>query len=269
MLPLSLFTYHFSLIPDTLALLLLGTLCKMKKIDWKQLTKHRTLGLATMALGTGVLLAPIVIGSWIIAILGIVFFAAGLIQFIYILRSEDRFASFVPYFSGGVCIIVGVILFLSPSMALIAVLAALTLILFGDGLFRIYSAFKLQSSERAWAIFNGAFSVFLGLLVMFLTNARLGLAAIGISLGLWLLVEGWTMVLMPEHDRSITDLPTDPRRHPDELLGLEPGDLVKEVQDPILKHREIETSNNILFSLTFIQIAAAARRRNSASTAYP
>ncbi len=252
MLPLSLFTYHVPLIPDSLALLLVHTLRKMKKIDWKQITKHRTLGLATMALGAGVLFAPIVIGSWIIAILGIVFFAAGLIQFISILRSEDRFASFIPYFSGGFCIIVGVILFLSPSMALIAVLAALTLILFGDGLFRIYSAFKLQGSDRVWTIFNGAFSVFLGFLVMFLTNARLGLAAIGISLGLWLLVEGWTMVLMPEHDRSITDLPNDPQHHPDELLGIEPGEFIKDVQEPILKHREIETSNNILYSLTFI-----------------
>ena len=42
----------------------------MKKIDWKGITKHRTLGLVTMALGLGVLFAPIVVGTWIIAILG-------------------------------------------------------------------------------------------------------------------------------------------------------------------------------------------------------
>ena len=224
----------------------------MKKIDWKQLTKHRTLGLATMALGAGVLFAPIVIGSWIIALLGILFFAAGLIQFVFILRSEDRFASFIPYFSGGICVILGVVLFISPSMALVSVLAILMVVLFGDGAFRIYSAFKLTGSDRIWTIFNGAFSIFLGFLVLFLTSAKLGLAAIGISLGLWLLVEGWTMVLMPERSFELDDLPNDPTRHPDESLGLEPAEIIKEVQEPILKHREIETSNNILYSLTFV-----------------
>lgn len=224
----------------------------MKKIDWKQLTKHRTLGLATMALGAGVLFAPIVIGSWVIALLGGLFFIAGLIQFVFFLRSEDRFASFIPYFSGGICVILGVVLFISPSMALVSVLAILMVVLFGDGAFRIYSAFKLTGSDRIWTIFNGAFSIFLGFLVLFLTSAKLGLAAIGISLGLWLLVEGWTMVLMPERSFELDDLPNDPTRHPDESLGLEPAEIIKEVQDPILKHREIETSNNILYSLTFV-----------------
>jgi uncharacterized membrane protein HdeD (DUF308 family) len=226
----------------------------MKKVDWKQLTKHRTLGLATMAIGAGVLFAPIVIGSWVIALLGIIFLAAGLLQFVFVLRSEDRFSSFIPYFSGGFCVIVGLVLFISPRMALIAVLAILTLVLFGDGIFRIYSAFKLTGSERIWTIFNGAFSFFLGFLVMFLVSAKLGFAAIGISLGLWLLVEGWTMLLMPERTFDVEDIINDPSEHPDEALGLNRGPLIKEVQEPILKHREIETSHNILYSLTFVAL---------------
>ena len=54
----------------------------MNKPDWKQWTIHRTLGLITMVLGVGVMFAPIVIGSWVIALLGIIFFAAGIIQFV-------------------------------------------------------------------------------------------------------------------------------------------------------------------------------------------
>ncbi|MEO5858081.1 MAG: metallophosphoesterase [Pyrinomonadaceae bacterium] len=226
----------------------------MKKIDWKQLTKHRTLGLLTMGLGAGVLFAPIVIGSWIIALLGIIFLIAGLLQFVFVLRSEDRFSSFIPYFSGGFCVAVGLVLFLSPRMALIAVLAILTLVLFGDGIFRIYSAFKLSGSDRLWTIFNGVFSFFLGFLVMFLVSVKLGFAAIGISLGLWLLVEGWTMLLMPERTFDVPEIFNDPSEHPDEALGLNPGPLIKEVQEPILKHREIETSHNILYSVTFIAL---------------
>lgn len=239
--------------PDSFALLSDSVLL-MRKVDWKQLTKHRTLGVATMALGAGVLIAPIVTGSWIIALLGVIFLVAGLLQFVFVLRAEDRFSSFIPYFSGAFCVMVGLILFLSPRMALIGVLAVLTLVLFGDGFFRVYSAFKLTGSNRLWTIVNGGFSFFLGFLVMFLVSARLGFAAIGISLGLWLLVEGWTMLLMPERTFDLSDIINDPSEHPDEALGLDPSSLIKEVQEPILKHREIETSHNILYSLTFIAL---------------
>lgn len=221
-------------------------------IDWKKLTKHRTLGIITMAIGVAVLFAPVLIGSWILAFLGILFFVAGLLQFLFILRSEEWFSSFIPYFSGGVCILLGCILFASPSMALYGVLGILMIVLFGDGAFRIYAAFKLSGSERSWTIINGGFSIFLGFVVFFLTNARLGLAAIGIALGLWLLVEGWTMVLMPERLFEEDNKPIDPSSHPDRRLGLMPNATIRDVQEPILKHREIETSNNIIYSLTFI-----------------
>lgn len=221
-------------------------------IDWKKLTKHRTLGIITMALGVAVLFAPVLIGSWILAFLGILFFVAGILQFLFILRSEEWFSSFIPYFSGGICILLGCILFASPSMALYGVLGILMIVLFGDGIFRIYAAFKLSGSQRVWTILNGGFGIFLGFVVFFLTNARLGLAAIGIALGLWLLVEGWTMVLMPERLFEEDDIPIDPSAHPDWRLGLTPNATIRDVQEPILKHREIETSNNIIYSLTFI-----------------
>src|SRR5215213_966279 len=216
----------------------------MKKIDWKGITKHRTLGLITMALGLGVLFAPIVVGTWIIAILGIIFFAAGLIQFLFVLRSEDRFASFIPYFSGGICVILGCILFLSPSIALTGILIILSLTFLIDGGFRLYSAVKLIDADRWWTVANGVFTIFLGFLMWALASARVGFAAIGIVLGLWLLFEGWTMFLMPE--RGIFDDPElDPDEHPDASLGLPPGALIRELQEPVIQHRAVESSNNI------------------------
>ena len=224
----------------------------MKKIDWKGVTKHRTLGLVTVGLGLGVLFAPIVVGTWIISILGILFFAAGLIQFLFVLRSEDRFASFIPYFSGGICVVLGCILFLSPSMALVGVLVILSATFLIDGGFRFYSSFKLAGSDRWWTIANGVFTIFLGFLVWALASARLGFAAIGIVLGLWLLFEGWTMLLMPERGLGGDDPAPEISEHPDAALGLEPGSLIRELQEPILQQRGIEASHNIVYSLTFI-----------------
>ncbi len=227
----------------------------MKKPDWKQFTKHRGLGLVTMLLGVGVLFAPIVMGSWIIALLGIVFLGAGLLEFIHVLRSPDRFASFAPYITGAICVLIGCILFLSPTMALFGVLITLMLALWVDGAVRVYSAFRLSGSERWWAILNGGFTIFLGALIIFLFSANLGFAAIGIVLGLWLTFEGWTMMLMPERAALTGDeVSDDPRVHPDSGLGLEPSDIVKGVQEPLLGHHDIETTYNAFFSLKFIAL---------------
>src|SRR4051812_30528810 len=53
---------------------------KMNQINWKQLTKRRGLGLVTMAFGLLVLFSPIVMGEWVISLLGLLLIAAGLFQ---------------------------------------------------------------------------------------------------------------------------------------------------------------------------------------------
>ncbi len=227
----------------------------MERIGWKQFARHRGLGLVTMLLGVGVLFAPIVMGSWIIALLGVVFFGAGLLEFVYALRSSDRFASFAPYVTGGICILIGCVLFLSPTMALFGVLVVLMIALWADGAVRVYSALKQTGSERWWALINGGFTIFLGVLIIFLFSANLGFAAIGIVLGLWLTFEGWSMMLRPERDLlGGEDEAPDPRVHPDPRLGLDENDVVKEIQEPLLGHHDIEASHNALFGLKFIAL---------------
>ena len=72
----------------------------MKQVDWKQLTKRRTLGFAIMALGTIVLFLPVFSGEWAIAVLGILLIAAGLFQFAEIVRYADKTTSYLSYVAG-------------------------------------------------------------------------------------------------------------------------------------------------------------------------
>ena len=208
-----------------------------------------------MLLGIGVLLAPIVMGSWIIALLGIVFLAAGLLQFFQLLRSPDRFSSFVPYITGGVFILIGLILFLSPRMALFAVLMTMMIALWVSGAAKIYSASKLMGAERWWTIINGSSVIFLGALIILLFSANVGLATIGIVLGLWLIFEGWTTMLTPDRAALDGDAPAaDLREHPDHALLLEPSDVIKEFQEPLVGRDDLEAGHNALFSLKFIAL---------------
>ena len=227
----------------------------MRNLDWRRLTTHRGTGLVMMLLGLVVLLSPIVMGSWIIALLGIVFLAAGLLEFFQILRSPERFASFVPYVIGAVFVLIGLVLFLSPSMALFGVLVTLMIGLWISGAVKLYSAYQLTGSERWWTIVNGSFAIFLGVLIIFLFSANIGFAAIGIVLGLWLIFEGWTTTLTPDSRPLTLDTTEyDPREHPDAALGLEPNDVIKEIQEPLLGHQDVNASHNALFTLKFIAL---------------
>jgi uncharacterized membrane protein HdeD (DUF308 family) len=190
----------------------------MKRIDWKRLTRRRTLGLAVMALGLVVLFMPVFVGGWIIALLGIALLAAGLFQFVEIIRSGDKATTRLAYAAGIVTTLLGLVLFLSPNLALSGLLIAVTIFLLVDGGVKIYGAFKQTGAERWWSLFNGFFSAALGLLIWYFVTAHLGITAIGIILGLRLLVEGWSMFFLPEKGFEPPDFKPDPRLHPERAI---------------------------------------------------
>jgi len=170
----------------------------MKQIDWKRLTKRRMLGFVMIALGLIVLFMPVFVGGWILSLLGGVLVLVGLFHFVETVRSREKTTSRLSYVAGVVATLLGVVMFLSPNLALSALLVAVTLFLVGSGGVRIYGAVKQSGQERWWSLFNGLFTIALGLLIWYLFRVSLGIAAIGVSLGLWLLVEGWTLVFLPE-----------------------------------------------------------------------
>ena len=62
----------------------------MKKLDWKRLTKRRSLGLVVMGLGVTVLFMPIFVGGWVLALLGVALVIVGLFHFVETVRSPDK-----------------------------------------------------------------------------------------------------------------------------------------------------------------------------------
>jgi uncharacterized membrane protein HdeD (DUF308 family) len=226
----------------------------MKRIDWKRLTRRRTLGLAVSALGLIVLVMPVFVGEWIIALLGIALVAAGLFQFVEIIRCGDKAGSRLAYAAGVVTTLLGLVLFLSPQLALSGLLIAVTVFFLVDGGVKLYGAFKQAGAERWWSFFNGLFTIALGLLIWYFVTVRLGITALGVILGLRLLVEGWTLVFLPEKGFEPPDFKPDPRLHPDYLLALEENDSVREIQDPLLQFFPLVNSQNIVWCLSLLGI---------------
>ena len=229
----------------------------MKRPDWKQLTKRRALGLAIMGAGLFVLLMPIFVGDWIIALLGIAFIAAGLFQFVDTIRSTDRAKSLFSYLVSVLSILLGFILFISPSLVLSGLLLAVTLFLIIDGAVKSFAAYKEAGQDRWWDLFNGLFTMFLGFVIWYFVSANLGLVAIGVVLGLRLLVDGWTMVFLPQKGFQPADLKHDTREHPDPKLGLEPSDTIREMQDSLLTRQEVLTNLDMIRCLQVLVVLFA------------
>ena len=210
-----------------------------------------------MALGLLVLFSPIVMGEWVISLLGLLLIAAGLFQLVQTLRSTDETTTWLSYIGGVVTILLGLLLFLIPNLVLSGVLIVVMLFFVIDGVTKIVAALKQQGTERRWNLANGVFIMLLGAILVPLLVGKLGIVAISVMLGLRLLVEGWRMFLLPEKGFQPKDFKQDTRRHPDRRLRLEPSDRVKEMQDALLQTAPVVNSQNIVWCLGLLIIFLA------------
>jgi len=238
----------------------------MKNINFKQLRRRRAIGLALMILGVIVLVMPLFIGQWMISLLGIAFVAAGVLYFIDTMRTADETTGWLSYLTGVGFVILGGILFISPSVALSGTLIAITLYLLIDGGLKVYGAVKLTGADRWWALFNGLFSLGGALLIWSFVSVNLGGLAIGIVLGLKLLVEGWTMFFGPQKEDGALDEKPDPREHPDVKLHLAPSNTIKQINETIDNADTILSGQNVIWCLTLLLIMFFIHFIRTAST---
>src|SRR5262245_56889316 len=104
----------------------------MQKLRIDRLTTRRWLGLGILILGIVVLVLPILVGEWVIALLGIFLIGAGLFHFVETIRSADPTTTWFAYIAGVASVLIGLILFLSPNLVLSGFLIALTVFLVCD-----------------------------------------------------------------------------------------------------------------------------------------
>ena len=221
-------------------------------VPWK-----RVAGLAIFAFGVAVFFAPLLVGEWVIALAGLLLVAAGLFHFVETLRIADNTHSYFEYFAGVVAVVFGLLLFFSPSTVLSGTLLAAAGFFAIDGAVKLYGVAKQAGSARWWSLVNGAFSLVLAATIAFLISANLGLIALGIALGLKLIVEGWTMFFAPELGWSEVEEPRKLDEHPDWRLGLEPNDTLRSINGTILRNDPTVTGQNIYWSLTILGILFA------------
>jgi uncharacterized membrane protein HdeD (DUF308 family) len=203
---------------------LFGRRGPLVKFDWLSGWPRLRRVAGALALGGGILatLTPFAMGEWSIGLLGLLLVGFGVLeaaQAFFAPGGEARLSSYLP---AGLAGLAGLVLFARPVLVLGGLLAVLTIVLVAYGASRIVAALRTRTGRaRRWAVMDGLVIVLLGVLVWRL-RAELGILAVGLLAGLYLLSSGWSMLLAPAEASEEAALSEPPDRHPDARLGLPP-----------------------------------------------
>ena len=153
-----------------------------------------TLGVIAIILGFLAMLAPMLTGFSIAILLGILVLVAGLIRMIWAFRAGSLGKGLLALVIGALTFICGIVLVANPLFAAGVLTILLASYFIVDGIFEIAAGFQVRPGKGwGWLLFGGIVSVLLGILI-WRQFPLSGIWAMGILLGIKLLMVGLIMV---------------------------------------------------------------------------
>ena len=155
-----------------------------------------TIGALLVVLSLFMFAAPAVVGASLTMAIGILMVLVGAVRIFYALRSKRWGSSFLSMLMGGLALVTGLLFLFRPLTGLSFLTLVLACFFFADGLFRIIFAFQLRIfGGWGWTFLSGFAALVLG--IMILREWPLsGEWAIGILLGVHILISGWAMIAL-------------------------------------------------------------------------
>ena len=155
----------------------------------------KILGIATIILGIIAIGSPLMTGSVVSAIIGIVLVIAGIFELIIAFAADSFKAGTLAFIGGAVTIIAGGLLIARPVVGSAVLTIILGIYFLIDGISRISLSFKIRPlSGWAWMLFVGMISILLAILIWSHWPLS-GLWAIGVLVGIRILFAGLGMLL--------------------------------------------------------------------------
>jgi uncharacterized membrane protein HdeD (DUF308 family) len=218
-----------------------------------ELLRRRAAGLLLTAVGAFALTAPVAVGQWSLALLGVPLIALSVVEAYLTFASTQR-AEIGAYLSSVLAMLAGNLLLLSSALVLNGLMILLFAILLFDGLAKILTVRRRSSSERFLIVVNGLIDFACVALLWYLGRTVGGERAVGIIIGIYILAAGWRMLLAPlETPASASACATasdDPTLHPDPGLGLAPNEAFVRLHADIDSAASAVRATNFLWMLT-------------------
>lgn len=159
-------------------------------------------GIITIILGILAIGSPLIVGLSIALLVGLFVIAAGIVRIIWAFRTASLGKGLLTFAIGGLTLLCGVVLATHPvfTSGILSILLAVYLVV--DGVFEIVAAIRVRPSPGwGWLLVCGIISFLLGLMI-WQQFPLSGAWAIGILLGVKLLIVGMTMIRLGSIVRS-------------------------------------------------------------------
>jgi uncharacterized membrane protein HdeD (DUF308 family) len=156
------------------------------------------LGIVRLLLGVLALMAPLMAGLAIEIIIGILVLLAGIGALVNSFRARSWEASLFVALAGILAIVCGVLLLMHPlaGLSFLTILLAVYFVL--DGITTMALGFRMSQVGRGnwvWPVISGLLSLLLGILIWAQWPLS-GAWAIGVLVGINLLITGWTALVL-------------------------------------------------------------------------
>ena len=163
--------------------------------EMREVSKSTTaLGILTVFLGMVALMAPLFSGLAIATLIGLVLVVGGIAGIIYAFGSSSFKEGIWKFLFGGITLLFGIIMCVYPVAGLSALTIILTIFFVLEGITKIVLAFKFKPIEGwGWILFSGIIALLFAALI-FIQWPFSGMWAVGITVGVWLLMYGLSMV---------------------------------------------------------------------------
>jgi uncharacterized membrane protein HdeD (DUF308 family) len=153
------------------------------------------LGIALVVLGSLCIVDPLVPSLASTVFLGFLLIAAGIIQIVSSFWAGKWSGMLLHILVGVLYVVVGYMVVDAPVISMVVLTKFIAIFLIVAGVFRIVSALLVRFQDWGWVLLNGGVTLFLGVII----NRQLPEAAlwvIGLFLGIEMLFNGWTWVML-------------------------------------------------------------------------
>jgi uncharacterized membrane protein HdeD (DUF308 family) len=180
----------------------------MAEASWMEEAKKNSgllifLGILTVVFGVVAVASPLITGVAVTVFVGVMLLASGIAQIVHALKSRQWGTGFWGTIIGLLGVAAGLLMIFRPLVGLVTMTMLLAIYFLVDGISEIIAAFRIKPDQGwGWVLFNGIVAVLLGFMIWRQWPVS-GAWAIGLLVGIHIVLTGWSMIILGTGARRI------------------------------------------------------------------
>jgi len=191
------------------------------------------LGIMTVIFGVVAIVSPLITGVAVAVFVGFLLLASGVARIVHALKSKQWGTGFWGTVIGVLGVAAGLLMIFRPLVGLVTMTMLIAIYFLIDGISEIIAAFKIKPDQGwGWVLFNGIIAVLLGFMIWRQWPVS-GAWAIGLLVGIHILMTGWSMIILGSGARRIAGAIEDAVEDTFEAAG-DVADKAEDVVDDVV-----------------------------------